>query len=78
MSENPSIVKIDLHCHSWASDRPSLWLMQRLGCPESFVSPAHVRDIAMHRGMEFVCLTDHNTIEGAKEIAHHDNVIIGN
>ena len=78
MRENPSIVRIDLHCHSWASDRPSLWLMQRLGCPESFVSPAHVRDIAMHRGMDFVCLTDHNTIEGAKEITHHENVIIGN
>ncbi len=78
MCENPSIVRIDLHCHSWASDRPSLWLMQRIGCPESYVSPKHVREIAMHRGMEFVCLTDHNTIEGAKEIAHLDNVIVGN
>lgn len=78
MRENPSIVKVDLHCHSWASDRPALWLMQRLGCPESFISPQHVRDIALHRGMDFFALTDHNTIEGAKEVAHLDNVIVGN
>lgn len=78
MRENPTVVRVDLHCHSWASDRPSLWLMQRLGCPESFVSPESVREVAMHRGMDFVTLTDHNTISGALEIAHYDNVIVGN
>ncbi|MBN2325848.1 MAG: glycosyltransferase [Candidatus Omnitrophica bacterium] len=73
----PLYAKIDLHCHSWASDRPSLWLMQRLGCPESFTSPDGVREAAMLRDMDFVTITDHNTIDGVQEIQHLDNVIIG-
>lgn len=73
----PLFAKIDLHCHSWASDRPSLWLMQRLGCPESFTSPEGVRDAALLRDMDFVALTDHNTVEGVEEICHYDNVIYG-
>ncbi len=72
----PLVAKVDLHCHSWASDRPSLWLMQRLGCPESFVSPEHVREAAMQRGMDFFTLSDHNTINGAREIAHYGNVFL--
>ncbi len=75
MNTDSKIVRIDLHCHSWASDRPTLWLMQRLGCPESFTSPEQVREAAMQRGMDFVTITDHNTIEGVKEIEHYSNVI---
>ena len=72
------IAKIDLHCHSWASNRPSMWLMQRLGCPECYTSPEHVWDIATQRGMHFITITDHNTITGVQEIAQtHNNVIIG-
>ncbi|MFB3786590.1 MAG: glycosyltransferase [bacterium] len=77
MNRATHTVKIDLHCHSWASDRPSLWLMQRLGCPESFTSPGQVREFAMLRGMDFVTITDHNTIAGIKEIEHYPNVIAG-
>lgn len=73
----PLFAKIDLHCHSWASDRPSLWLMQRLGCPESYTSPEGVRDAALLRGMDFVAITDHNTIAGVEQIQHHGNVIYG-
>ena len=72
------IAKIDLHCHSWASNRPSMWLMQRLGCPECYTSPEHAWNIATQRGMHFVTITDHNTITGVQEIAQtHSNVIIG-
>ncbi|MBD3266591.1 glycosyltransferase [bacterium] len=74
----PLKARIDLHCHSWASNRPSLWLMQRLGCPESFTPPEHLWNIATQRGMQFVTITDHNTVTGAQEIAQtHDNVIVG-
>jgi len=52
--------------------------MQRIGCPESFTPPEQVRETAMQRGMDFVTITDHNTIDGVDRIAHHDNVIIGN
>ena len=77
MQNQTQTVKIDLHCHSWASDRPSLWLMQRLGCPESFTAPEQVREFAMLRGMDFVTITDHNTTAGVKAIEHYPNVIIG-
>jgi len=77
MNSDFKTLRIDLHCHSWASDRPSLWLMQRLGCPESFTAPELVREIARQRDMDFVTITDHNTIDGVREIEKYDNVIRG-
>ena len=37
---------IDLHVHSKHSTRPSQWLLQRMGCPESFTEPRRIYDIA--------------------------------
>ncbi len=51
--------------------------MQRLGCPESYTAPAAVREAAMLRDMDFVTITDHNTIDGVQTILHFDNVISG-
>lgn len=70
-------LRIDLHCHSRASDNPPLWFMQRLGCPESFTIPEDLRKIALQRDMDFVTLTDHDTINGVQEILHYDNVFMG-
>jgi glycosyltransferase involved in cell wall biosynthesis len=61
---------IDLHVHSRHSTRPSQWVLQRMGCPESFTRPRMIYDIARARGMGLVTITDHNTIAGALEIAH--------
>jgi len=61
---------IDLHVHSRHSTRPSQWVLQRMGCPESFTRPRTIYDIAHARGMSLVTITDHNTIAGALEIAH--------
>lgn len=61
---------IDLHVHSRHSTRPSQWVLQRMGCPESFTRPRMIYDIARARGMSLVTITDHNTIAGALEIAH--------
>jgi len=69
-------MKIDLHVHSKFSTRPSQWVLQKIGCPESFTDPLRLRDIAMERGMSLVTITDHNTIDGALEIAHLPNVFI--
>lgn len=69
--------RIDLHCHSSASSDPGLWLLKKIGCSESYTPPDDIYKIATDRAMDFVTITDHNSIDGVKEIAHHDNVIIG-
>ena len=62
--------KADLHVHSKHSDRPSEWLLRRIGAPESFVEPKEVYERCRARGMQFVTITDHNCIDGALDIAH--------
>ncbi len=69
-------MKIDLHVHSRFSTRPSQWVLQKIGCPESFTEPTKLREIAHKKGMSMVTLTDHNTIEGALRIAHLPDVFI--
>ena len=69
-------MKIDLHVHSKFSTRPSQWVLQKIGCPESFTDPFMLREIALKKGMSMVTLTDHNTIEGVLEIAHLPDVFI--
>lgn len=63
-------MKIDLHCHSRYSERPTIWLMQKIGCPESFTDPVDLYRIALGKGMDAVTITDHNRIEGCLDIAH--------
>ena len=62
--------RVDLHVHSKYSDRPSEWILRRIGAPESFVEPFDIYRTARQRGMQFVTISDHNCIEGALEIAH--------
>uniref|UniRef100_A0A7C4RNH7 Glycosyltransferase n=1 Tax=Desulfatirhabdium butyrativorans TaxID=340467 RepID=A0A7C4RNH7_9BACT len=69
-------MKIDLHVHSKASKRPSQWVLQKLGCPESFTEPKRLYQIAKTRGMDLVTISDHNTISGALEIAHLPDAFI--
>lgn len=61
---------VDMHVHSKFSTRPSQWILQKIGCPESFTEPLDLYNIARARGMDMVTITDHNTIDGALEIAH--------
>ncbi len=70
-------MQADLHVHSRYSQRPSQWLLQKIGCPESFTEPLEIYHLARRRGMELVTITDHNRIEGALEIAHLPGVVIG-
>ncbi len=69
-------MKVDLHVHSKHSTRPSQWVLQKLGCPESFVEPATLYRIAREKGMDMVTICDHNTIAGSLEISHLDNTFI--
>jgi glycosyltransferase involved in cell wall biosynthesis len=63
-------MRIDIHVHSKHSKRPSQWILKKLGCPESFTEPLQLYQIARSRGMSHVTITDHNSIDGAREIAH--------
>jgi glycosyltransferase involved in cell wall biosynthesis len=62
--------KADLHVHSKASNRPPEWILRQFGAPESFTEPREVYRLCRERGMDFVTLSDHDTIAGALEIAH--------
>ncbi|MBN2450968.1 MAG: glycosyl transferase, partial [Lentisphaeria bacterium] len=61
--------KADLHIHSKYSDRPSEWILRRIGAPECFVEPREIYRQARRNGMTFVTITDHNSISGCLEIA---------
>lgn len=63
-------MRVDLHVHSKYSKRPSQWVLQKINCPESFTEPLQIYHMALRRGMSAVTITDHNTIQGALEIAH--------
>ncbi|HRK33918.1 MAG TPA: glycosyltransferase [Candidatus Hydrogenedentes bacterium] len=69
-------MKIDLHCHSMHSKRPSLWIMQKIGCPESFTPPRELYRIMKNKGMTAVTITDHNSIDGCLEIADLPNTFL--
>lgn len=73
----PRGTRIDLHLHSRASTDTGSWFLSRAVLPESFTDPAQAYALAKRRGMDLVTLTDHNTISGALEIAHHPDVIVG-
>ncbi len=62
--------KVDLHLHSSHSNKPTYWAMRKFNCPESYTSPRHLYQTALARGMDYVTITDHNSISGALEIAH--------
>jgi predicted metal-dependent phosphoesterase TrpH len=63
----------DLHVHSRCSNRPTEWLLQRLGAAECYTDPLVVYQRCRERGMTLVTITDHDTIDGALEIAHLAN-----
>jgi glycosyltransferase involved in cell wall biosynthesis len=69
--------RIDLHCHSRYSTSANLWLATELGFKESHTEPAAVYRLAKMRGMTHVTLTDHDCIEGALRLAHHEDFIVG-
>ncbi len=62
--------RCDVHVHSKHSDRPSEWYLDRIGAPESFTEPLEIYRLAKARGMDFVTITDHDSIAGALDIAH--------
>ena len=68
--------KADLHVHSSHSNKPTYWAMRKFNCPESYTSPRYLYQTAQARGMDFITITDHNSINGALEIAHLPNTFL--
>jgi glycosyltransferase involved in cell wall biosynthesis/predicted metal-dependent phosphoesterase TrpH len=67
MNENS---RADMHVHSTASELSKLGIQRSLSLPECATPPDEVYELAKRHGMDFVTITDHDTIEGALAIAH--------
>src|SRR3984893_1973474 len=61
--------KCDLHLHSRYSARSEEWLFRRFDFPDSCSDPGWLHAQLLDRGMDYVTITDHDTIEGCLEIA---------
>jgi glycosyltransferase involved in cell wall biosynthesis len=63
------MTKCDLHLHSRYSDRSEEWLFRRFDLPDSYSDPRQLHAQLFAAGMDFMTLTDHDTIEGCLKIA---------
>ncbi|MBU1636670.1 glycosyltransferase [bacterium] len=69
--------RADLHVHTSYSDRPTNFFLKKLGAPESLTEPEAAYRLAKRRGMDFLALTDPDTLESYRQVAHHPDVIPG-
>ncbi len=68
--------RVDMHCHSTASQVSRLGVQRAVGLPECATPPQELYELAKRRDMDFVTITDHDTIDGVLEIAHLPDVFI--
>src|SRR6266702_2398842 len=61
--------KCDLHIHSRYSARSEEWLFRRFDFPDSYSDPKELHRQLLERGMDYVTITDHDTIEGCQRIS---------
>jgi glycosyltransferase involved in cell wall biosynthesis/predicted metal-dependent phosphoesterase TrpH len=69
MDDRSRTSRADLHVHSEASQESRLGVQRALGLPECATPPEEAYELAKRRGMDFVTLTDHDTIAGAVQLA---------
>jgi len=65
-----------MHCHSTASHFSKLGVQRSLGLPECATPPQEVYELARRRGMDFVTITDHDTIDGCLELADRPDCFV--
>jgi glycosyltransferase involved in cell wall biosynthesis/predicted metal-dependent phosphoesterase TrpH len=70
------VCRADLHCHSTASQESKLGVQRAAGLPECATPPEEVYELAKRRGMDFVTITDHDTISGVLRIADRPDVFV--
>ena len=68
--------RADMHVHSTASELSKLGIQRSLHLPECATAPEEVYELAKRRGMDFVTITDHDTIDGALTLAHLPDTFI--
>jgi glycosyltransferase involved in cell wall biosynthesis/predicted metal-dependent phosphoesterase TrpH len=68
--------RVDMHCHSTASQESKLGVQRAAGLPECATPPQEVYELAKRRGMDLVTITDHDTIAGVLQIADRPDVFV--
>jgi glycosyltransferase involved in cell wall biosynthesis/predicted metal-dependent phosphoesterase TrpH len=68
--------RVDMHCHSSASQLSKLGVQRSLGLPECATPPREVYELAKRRGMDFVTITDHDTIDGCLELVDRPDCFV--
>ncbi len=68
--------RCDLHVHSRHSERSEEWLFRRFDFPDSYSDPSALHASLLGAGMDFVTITDHDTISGCLEIADRADTFI--
>ena len=68
--------RCDLHIHSRFSARSEEWLFRRFDFPDSYTDPRDLHRLLRERGMDFVTITDHDTIEGSLGLAELPDTFI--
>ena len=68
--------RCDLHLHSKFSDRSEDWIFRRFDFPDSYTDPHELYNRAKAAGMDFVTITDHDTIEGCLPLLRFEDTFI--
>lgn len=68
--------RVDLHIYSRYSNRSADWLLRRLEFPASASEPRDLYRMLRESGMDFITITDQDTIEGCLEIADEPGVFL--
>lgn len=68
--------RCDLHIHSRYSTRSEEWLFRRLDFPDSYSDPRGLYEKLIERGMDYVTITDHDSIEGCLRIVDRPRAFI--
>jgi glycosyltransferase involved in cell wall biosynthesis/predicted metal-dependent phosphoesterase TrpH len=68
--------RADMHVHSTASELSKLGVQRSLHLPECATEPDEVYELAKRRGMDFVTITGHDTIDGVLTLTHLPDVFV--
>jgi len=70
-------IRADLHCHSSHSNQLEAGYLGQAGAQGSRPEPRGLYNLARHRGMDVVLITDHNDIRGGLEIEELWGALLG-
>jgi glycosyltransferase involved in cell wall biosynthesis len=70
------VSRCDLHIHSRYSTRSEEWLFRRLDFPDSYSDPRWLYEKLIESGMDYVTITDHDSIEGCLQIIDRPRAFI--